>query len=83
LTEYSHNLISIQLKKEYKEVKQIQELSGFGWDADKHVVTAADDVWYAYIEVCYVKKPLPSFNSLSFTGSPQAEEVVKDIFSTL
>jgi Myb/SANT-like DNA-binding domain len=56
LTEYSHNLTSIQLKKEYKEVKQIRELSGFGWDADKHVVTAADDVWDAYIEVCCVKK---------------------------
>lgn len=42
---------SIQLKKEYKEVKQIRDLSGFGCDADKHLVTAADDVWDRYIEV--------------------------------
>jgi hypothetical protein len=54
LIEHSCNLTSIQLKKEYKEVKQIGELNGFGWDADKHVVTAADDVWDVYIEVCCI-----------------------------
>jgi hypothetical protein len=34
-----------RLKVDYKEVKYMRELSGFGWDLEKHVPTAEDDVW--------------------------------------
>ncbi|KAG6823141.1 hypothetical protein H0H92_011271 [Tricholoma furcatifolium] len=38
------------LKKEYQQVKQLWELSEFGWDDAKLVVTAEDDMWNRYIE---------------------------------
>ncbi|KAF8341693.1 Myb/SANT-like DNA-binding domain-containing protein [Amanita rubescens] len=37
------------LKKEYKEVKHIRDLSGFGWDDAKKVVTATPEVWEALL----------------------------------
>jgi hypothetical protein len=80
LTEYSHNLTSIQLKKEYKEVKEIWELSGFGWDADKHVVTAADNVWDAYIEVCCVKKNYPVLTHCHLQAHPKQKKWQKTSF---
>ncbi|KAJ3746202.1 hypothetical protein DFH05DRAFT_1522796 [Lentinula detonsa] len=33
------------LKKEYKEVKYLRNLSGFGWNPLQHVVTATPSVW--------------------------------------
>ncbi|TFK78308.1 hypothetical protein K466DRAFT_607113 [Polyporus arcularius HHB13444] len=38
------------LKKEYFIVKALRELSGFGWDEERSLVTAPDDVWDKYIE---------------------------------
>ena len=32
-------------------VKKLRDLSGFGWDEERKVVTAADDVWDKYIAV--------------------------------
>ncbi len=32
-------------------MKNLRELSGFGWDAEKSLVTAPDDVWEKYLEV--------------------------------
>ncbi|CAD6933524.1 unnamed protein product [Tilletia laevis] len=33
------------LKAQYKEVKELVDMSGFGWDEDKGVATADDAVW--------------------------------------
>ncbi|THU81653.1 hypothetical protein K435DRAFT_972275 [Dendrothele bispora CBS 962.96] len=35
------------LKKDYKDAKYLRNLSGFGWDPLKHVVTATASVWAA------------------------------------
>ena len=40
-----------RLKGNYKDVKFVRELSGFGWDNKKFVPTAEDDVWDRLEEV--------------------------------
>ena len=45
---------ALKLKKEYKEVKHIRDLSGFGWDDAKKVVTATPEVWEALLAVCFL-----------------------------
>jgi Myb/SANT-like DNA-binding domain len=39
------------LNKKYKIFRAFVEQSSFGWDDDKQLPTAPDDVWAAYIEV--------------------------------
>jgi hypothetical protein len=34
-----------RLKKDYKEVKWFKEVSGFGWDNEKHIPIAEPQVW--------------------------------------
>lgn len=41
----------LQLKKDLKAVKHIQEQSGFGWDDTNHIVTAPPDIWDSYLQV--------------------------------
>lgn len=36
----------------YKEVKQLLNMSGFGWDDTRKMVTAPNDVWNALVQVC-------------------------------
>lgn len=53
----------LQLKKEYKEVKQVRDFSGFGWDSVNHVATASDDVWTALLTVrFFISNIYPSLN---------------------
>lgn len=42
-----HTCVSkfIRLKKDYKEVKYLHDLSGFSWDNDRDIVTADEEVW--------------------------------------
>ncbi|KAJ7450558.1 Myb/SANT-like DNA-binding domain-containing protein [Mycena latifolia] len=40
-----------RLKGQYKIVKGIRSLSGFGWNATTKCVTATDEVWDAYLSV--------------------------------
>ena len=35
----------------YKEVRQLLNMSGFGWDDTKKMVTASNDVWQYLIQV--------------------------------
>jgi hypothetical protein len=37
------------LKKEYQLVKELRNLSGFGWNSEAQMVTAKADVWDAYL----------------------------------
>ncbi|CAD6885169.1 unnamed protein product [Tilletia caries] len=39
------------MKANWKEVKFLASQSGFGWDTDLNLATAADDVWAALIKV--------------------------------
>lgn len=39
-------------RREYSDVKDMLAASGFGWDHDRMVVTAPDDVWEGYLRVC-------------------------------
>jgi len=41
----------LQLKEDYKVVKELLGMSGFGWDDGKGVVTAEEHVWTALIKV--------------------------------
>lgn len=41
-----------QCKADYKAVHTLRQLSGFGWDVTKNLVTAEKQVWDAYLEVC-------------------------------
>jgi hypothetical protein len=56
-------------------VKQIRNQSGFGWDDEKQIPTASDEVWDAYIEkhkeaAAFRKNSLPQFDLLDkiYTG---------------
>lgn len=43
-------------KKQYDSIKTLLNQSGFGWDSVRQMVIADDDVWDAYIKVCYLFK---------------------------
>ncbi len=42
---------SSQLKKKYKQLQCLKDLSGFGWDNERKMVTATDAVWQPCINV--------------------------------
>lgn len=56
------------MKKDYHQVKELRELSGFGWDSEKNMVTAhPESVWDDYAKVClpvslHLYSRAPSFN---------------------
>ncbi|RXW11416.1 hypothetical protein EST38_g14439 [Candolleomyces aberdarensis] len=58
-----------QLKSEYKTVKALREMSGFGWDYETQVVTASDEVWEKLLERDTKKKkwkstPFPLYDDI-------------------
>lgn len=48
-----HTCVSqfIRLKKGYKEVKHLHNLSGFGWDNDRNVLMADEEMWAPVLQV--------------------------------
>src|SRR5882672_9580423 len=44
-------MVFLQLKGEYKVVKTLRGLSGFGWDEGDQMVTAPLAVWDSYVKV--------------------------------
>jgi hypothetical protein len=61
-----------RLKKEFKIVKTLRGLSGFGWDESKQIVTATDKVWEAYLAEKshkdarpFRKKPFPLYDQIA------------------
>ncbi|KAG6826692.1 hypothetical protein H0H87_006689 [Tephrocybe sp. NHM501043] len=67
------------LKKEYKEVKQLKEHSGFGWDDEKGLVTAEDDVWERYLEA---HPDLKKWRKNSFLLFDEIAELVEGSYAT-
>ena len=43
--------MKLQLKTAYKVFQAVKENSGFGWDIEKQIPTAPDEVWETYIAV--------------------------------
>ena len=43
-----------QLKLEYKIVKELRELSGFGWDKGKQMMMVLGEVWTKYLKASYL-----------------------------
>ncbi|CAD6916335.1 unnamed protein product [Tilletia caries] len=43
-------IMLLQLKKQWKQVKVLVNMSGFGWDAEAKQVTADDSVWDELLE---------------------------------
>lgn len=59
----------MQLKGQYKTVRNLLEASGFGWDPEKCKVTTPDDVWDCYIEshsnaAYFHDNPFPLYDDL-------------------
>ncbi|KAF9073019.1 hypothetical protein BDP27DRAFT_1360517 [Rhodocollybia butyracea] len=57
------------LKKNLKDVKSIREKSGFGWDAERAIATATDQVWEDLIKSkpklkCWRKKSFPLYDQI-------------------
>ena len=50
--EFGWHLTVVQLKADYKIVKTLRGLSGFGWDEGQQMVTAPPAVWENYVQVC-------------------------------
>nr|CAD1830449.1 unnamed protein product [Ananas comosus var. bracteatus] len=58
-----------QLKKQFKAVKSLVEMSGFGWDGDKKMVSAPSEVWEPLINTNkelrkWHNKPFPWYEAL-------------------
>ena len=51
---FSHDIVAdhIQLKGDYKVVKDLCKQSGFGLEDKHQIVMAPDDVWVKYLMVC-------------------------------
>ncbi|KAJ3820124.1 hypothetical protein F5880DRAFT_1509601 [Lentinula raphanica] len=41
----------MEFKKDFKKVKELQEKSGFRWDAARNVATAEEDVWEKLLQI--------------------------------
>ncbi|XP_042491122.1 uncharacterized protein LOC122070941 isoform X2 [Macadamia integrifolia] len=57
------------LRKRYNDMKMLLDHGGFAWDEARHIITAADDVWDAYIKKCpnarsYRTKTMPNYKDL-------------------
>ncbi|KAJ3979342.1 Myb/SANT-like DNA-binding domain-containing protein, partial [Lentinula detonsa] len=57
------------LKKEFKDVKFILSVSGFGWDAERGMATATNSVWEDLLKKkpklkCWKKKCFPYYNQI-------------------
>jgi hypothetical protein len=63
-----------QLKGEYKIVKAMRDLSGFGWDKGQQRVTAPLEVWDKYLEVRLVSANAGAIflNGPSSTSKPKS-----------
>ena len=55
---HSSLIVSLQLKGEYKQVKTLRALSGFGWDEGDQMVTAPMSVWDPYVKVLSLVRQL-------------------------
>lgn len=59
-------LSDLQMKKDYHQIKELRELSGFGWDSEKMMVTAhPESVWTDYAKVRVSTLVLAMFRSRS------------------
>ncbi|KAF8516639.1 hypothetical protein JB92DRAFT_2909820, partial [Gautieria morchelliformis] len=59
-----------RLRADYKILQKLHELSGFGWDEGKQIVTANEEVWANYLishkkARPFKKKPFPFFDKLA------------------
>ncbi|KAJ3729329.1 hypothetical protein C8R42DRAFT_715619 [Lentinula raphanica] len=67
------------LKKDFKEVKELREKSGFGWDATRNVATAGEDVWEKLLQ----KKPkLGKWKRKSFPLYDELEALLENQIAT-
>ncbi|KAJ3725113.1 hypothetical protein C8R42DRAFT_718603 [Lentinula raphanica] len=67
------------LKKEFKQLKEIREKSGFGWDATRNVATAGADVWEKLLQ----KKPkLGKWRKKSFPLYDDIEALLENQIAT-
>jgi hypothetical protein len=57
------------LKKDYKDFKYLKDNSGFGWDAEKMIPTAPEEVWKDLIAVS-----IPLYTHHSFSEIACIEE---------
>ncbi|XP_020103067.1 uncharacterized protein At2g29880-like isoform X2 [Ananas comosus] len=77
ITKFSHSNYTLeqvkdqeqQLKKQFKAVKNLVEMSGFGWDGDKKMVSAPSEVWEPLINNNkelrkWHNKPFPWYEAL-------------------
>lgn len=61
-----------RIKGEYKEVKFLREASGFGWDEDRCVPTAEEQVWEDLLTVRFYSRYITIGRSLiSCSGTPE------------
>ncbi|KAJ4957459.1 hypothetical protein NE237_024570 [Protea cynaroides] len=57
------------LRKRYNDMKMLLDQGGFAWDEARHIITADDDVWDAYIKKhpdarSYQTKTMPNYKDL-------------------
>ncbi|KAI0734095.1 Myb/SANT-like DNA-binding domain-containing protein, partial [Irpex lacteus] len=61
----------LRLRGQYKNLVELRQQSGFGWDGDRFMVTATDNVWEPLLEKhskfrWFRTHPFPLFDDLAF-----------------
>ncbi|TFK38274.1 hypothetical protein BDQ12DRAFT_723607 [Crucibulum laeve] len=67
------------LKKEYCEVKNLCELSGFGWDNIQNLVTANNNVWDSLLTV---HPKLKKWCTISFPLFDEMADLIEGTYAT-
>jgi hypothetical protein len=67
------------LKKKYQIVKQLRDLSGFGWNNDLQIVTASSEVWEDYLKRHPKATP---FRTTSFLQFDKMQSLVEGRIAT-
>src|SRR5882724_6901422 len=71
----------LQLKAEYKTVRTLCGLSGFGWDEGLQMMTAPLQVWESYIQVMWVSSYVSFLLTISYAQShPKAKKFMTKPF---
>src|SRR5882724_7877177 len=80
--------LSLQLKGEYKVVKTLLSLSGFGWDEGDQMVTAPMSVWLLRL-ITFALPILMIFSSIATTppvhlsANPMKPKLIPNIITSL
>lgn len=77
------NLTMRQLKSDFKQIKRLRGMSGFGWDDGRKLVIAADEQWAELAKVCLRMVCSSGFMLIPIAEGFADPKVEEDTFSNV